>query len=199
MIAELVNWLRWSLTSWRSLRRMVLQQNWEFGRTRSGGVKCSQELIRQAEGQLSLDIGNLVSACTTEADLSQKAQVLSKSDKFAYRRKPDPQFKFQKTFIGGCNRSFNHVWLDQQKWLCYSAKLNGAFCMPCLLFNGMSDSTGKVSGALVTKPFQTWQKKSAKFANHEKTSYPPVLSLIGRAASAFCGTTRDKPSSIVQL
>ena len=134
-----------------------------------------------------LCIGNLVSACTTEADLSQKAQVLSKSDKFAYRRKPDPQFKFQKTFIGGCNRSFNHVWLDQQKWLCYSAKLNGAFCMPCLLFNGMSDSTGKVSGALVTKPFQTWQKKSAKFANHEKTSYPPVLSLIGRAASAFCG------------
>ncbi|KAL5491472.1 hypothetical protein EMCRGX_G016767 [Ephydatia muelleri] len=35
----------------------------------------------------------------------------------------------------------------------------------------MSDSTGKVSVALVTKPFQTWQKKSAQFANHEKTSY----------------------------
>ena len=39
------------------------------------------------------------------------------------------------------------------------------------LFNGMSDSTGKVSGSLVTKPFQAWQKKSEKFANHEKTSY----------------------------
>ena len=35
----------------------------------------------------------------------------------------------------------------------------------------MSDSTGKVSGSLVTKPFQAWQKKSEKFANHEKTSY----------------------------
>ena len=35
----------------------------------------------------------------------------------------------------------------------------------------MSDSTGKVSGALVTKPFQTWQKKSEKFSSHEKTSY----------------------------
>eukprot|EP00731_Ephydatia_muelleri_P021877 Em0014g468a len=55
----------------------------------------------------------------------------------------------------------------------------------------MSDSTGKVSGALVTKPFQTWQKKSAKFVNHEKTSYPPVLSSIGRGASAFCGTSRQ--------
>ena len=63
----------------RDLRRTVLKQNL---RTRSGGVKYSQELIRQAEGQLSLDIGDLVSACTTEADLSQKAQALSKSDKF---------------------------------------------------------------------------------------------------------------------
>ena len=46
-----------------------------------------------AEGQLSLDIGDLVSACTTVADLSQKVQALSKSDKFAYLRqhsKPDP-------------------------------------------------------------------------------------------------------------
>ena len=123
---------------------------------------------------MSLDISDLVSACTTDADLSQKVQVLSKSDKFVYLRqysKPDPLFKFPKTFIGGCNRIFNHDWVDQHKWLCYSAKLNGAFCMPCLLFNGMSDSTGKVSGALVTKPFQTWQKKSTKFANNEKTSY----------------------------
>ncbi|KAL5491305.1 hypothetical protein EMCRGX_G016568 [Ephydatia muelleri] len=127
-----------------------------------------------ADGQLSLDIGDLVSTCSTEAELSQKIQALSISDKFAYLRqhsKPDPQFEFPRTFIGGCKRSFNYVWLDQHKWLCYSVKLNGAFCMPCLLFNGMSDSTGKVSGALVTKPFQTWQKKSEKFSSHEKTSY----------------------------
>ena len=121
-----------------------------------------------ADGQLSLDIGDLVSiaTCSTEAELSQKIQALSISDKFAYLRqhsKPDPQFEFPRTFIGGCKRSFNYVWLDQHKWLCYSVKLNGAFCMPCLLFNGMSDSTGKVSGA---KPFQTWQKKSEKFSSH---------------------------------
>ena len=69
-----------------------------------------------ADGQLSLDIGNLVSACrSTEADLSQKVQALSISDKFAYLRqhsKPDPQFEFPRTFIGGCKRSYNYVWLD---------------------------------------------------------------------------------------
>ena len=49
-----------------------------------------------ADGQLSLDIGDLVSACSKEADLSQKVQALSISDKFAYPRqhsKPDPQFE----------------------------------------------------------------------------------------------------------
>ena len=166
MIAELVNWLRRSLTSRRSLRRTVLQQKLGIWNPEVLSVPKSDK-TGIAEGQLSLNIGYLVSACTTEADLSQKVQALSKSDKFAYLRqhsKPDPQFKFPKTFIGRFNRSFNHDWLDQHK-------LNSAFCMPCLLFNGMSDSTGKVSGAFVTKPFQTWQKKSAKFANHEKTSY----------------------------
>ena len=87
-----------------------------------------------ADGQLSLDIGDLVSACSTEADLSQKVQALSISDKFAYLRQhskpagPQP-FEFPRSFIGGCKRSFNYVWLDQHKWLCYSVKLNGAFCM----------------------------------------------------------------------
>ena len=117
MIAELVNWLHRSLTSREiAYAARYFNRTWEFGRTRSGCVKYSQELIRQAEGQLPLDIGDLVSACTTEVDLSQKVQALSKSDKFVYRRqhsKPDPQFtefKFPKTFIGGCNRSFNHDW-----------------------------------------------------------------------------------------
>ena len=132
MIAELVNWLRRSLTSREiAYAARYFNRTWEFGRTRSGCVKYSQELIRQAEGQLPLDIGDLVSACTTEVDLSQKVQALSKSDKFVYRRqhsKPDPQFtefKFPKTFIGGCNRSFNHDWLDQHKWRATAhAKLN---------------------------------------------------------------------------
>ena len=100
MTAELGKWLRRCLTSREiTYAARYFNRTWEIGRNRSGGVKYSQELIRQAEGQLSLNIGNLVSACTTEADLSQKVQALSKSDKFAYRRqhsKPDPQFKFPK-------------------------------------------------------------------------------------------------------
>ena len=58
----------------------------------------------------------------------------------------------------------------------------------------MSDSTGKVSGALVTKPFQTWQKKSAKFANHEKTSSLQLAEQLVHSVEH-----PDKPSSIVQL
>ena len=34
-----------------------------------------------------------------------------------------------------------------------TAKVDGAFCIPCALF-----SSGRIKGQLVTQPFQTWQK-----------------------------------------
>ena len=60
--------------------------------------------------------------------------------------------------------------MAKHKWLCYSTKLDGAFCLPCTLFNGVLTDM-KVSGVLVTKPFRAWQKKSEKLGNHEKTKY----------------------------
>ena len=91
-----------------------------------------------ADGQLSLDIGDLVSACSTEADLSQKVQALSISDKFAYPRqhsKPDPQFESREHSLEDSS-----VVLTMSGWTSisgcatgYSVKLNGAFCMPRLL------------------------------------------------------------------
>eukprot|EP00731_Ephydatia_muelleri_P011301 Em0006g195a len=111
MIAELVNWLRRSLTSRRSLRPTEPGNLEETDLEVLSVPKSDKTGI--AEGQLSLEIGDLVSACTMEVDLSQKVQALSKHSK------PDSQFKFQKTFIGRCNRSFNHDWLGQHKWLCY--------------------------------------------------------------------------------
>eukprot|EP00731_Ephydatia_muelleri_P005968 Em0003g216a len=96
MIAELVNWLRRSLTSRRSLRPTEPGNSEEPDPEVLISVPKSDK-TGIAEGQLSLEIGDLVSACTTEADLSQKVQAMSKSNKFAYLRqnsKPDPQFKF---------------------------------------------------------------------------------------------------------
>ena len=72
--------------------------------------------------------------------------------------RPADTFSFPKTFVGGCNRSFKQEWLNQHKWLCYSTKLDGAFCLPCTLFNGVLTDM-KVSGVLVMaeKVREIWQ------------------------------------------
>ena len=77
-----------------------------------------------------------------------------------------------KTYTGGCNRAFKIEWLKQYSWLCYSQKIDGAFCLPCAIFNGHSGI--KNFGALVTRPFRTWQKKTEKFCDHEKKQYHQV-------------------------
>ena len=124
-------------------------------------VPESTAVAELSEGQLSLDIGKLIAACNTDAELFRRINAMSKSDKYAYLRRhstPPSDFNFPKTFTGGCNRSFRHDWLDQHRWLRYSIELDGAFCMPCVLFNGLSTSTtsrspARIAGVLVTKPF----------------------------------------------
>ena len=68
--------------------------------------------------------------------------------------RPQSTFEFLKTYTGGCNRSFKLEWLAKFSWLGYSTKPDGAFCLPCVVFNGLSGN--KVFGGLVTRPFRTW-------------------------------------------
>ena len=120
---------------------------------------------------LQVDIGTIVEECKGDEEFISRILSMSISDKYAvlknhvYSRE---NFEYPKTFIGGCNRCFKAEWLKQYNWLVYSIKLNGAFCLPCSLFNG---SSGRIKAALVTKPFKTWQKKSEKFNEHEKKKY----------------------------
>ena len=44
--------------------------------------------------------------------------------------KPDMSFVFSKK--GG--RTFLYKWLEEYSWLCYSPSVDGAFCLPCVLF-----------------------------------------------------------------
>ena len=56
--------------------------------------------------------------------------------------------------------------MDQHCWLAYSKRLDGAFCLPCALFNPNS-----VKGKFLTKPFRKSQKKSQMCKEHRKLQY----------------------------
>ena len=69
----------------------------------------------------------------------QKLQELPQEKKYALltqHKRPPQGFQFPTTFVGGCNRSFRPSWLSDHRWLAYSTQLDGAFCVPCALFNG---------------------------------------------------------------
>ena len=91
MIAELVNWL---LTSRRSLRPTEPGNSEEPDPEVLISVPKSDD--RHRRGAIVTRNRRSGFCLHHEADLSQKVQALSKSNKFAYLRqnsKPDPQFR----------------------------------------------------------------------------------------------------------
>ena len=85
-----------------------------------------------------LDIGDVVVKCATDEEVVLSLRSLPPSEKYAYLHrhvKSEDSFMIPTTFTIGCNRSFLARWLKEHAWLCYSIKFDGAFCMPCALFN----------------------------------------------------------------
>ncbi len=121
---------------------------------------------------LSPDIGDNFARCQSSEAFCREVQSFSSGEKYSLLKnhsKPSHQFAFPTTFTGGCNRSFRYSWLDDHPWMVYSTKVDGAFCLPCVLF-----STGRINGQLVTRPFHAWQKKSEKCREHERCQYHQV-------------------------
>ena len=90
---------------------------------------------------LEVDIGTIVEECKGDEEFISRVILMSISKKYAVLKnhvRLKENFDYPKTFIGGCNRYFKAEWLKQYKWLVYSIKLDGAFCLQCSLFNGSS-------------------------------------------------------------
>ena len=86
----------------------------------------------------SSDIGDMFVCCRSSEEVSRKMLNLSSSDKYSLLKchfKPQHQFAFLTTYLGGCNHAFCHNWLDDHPWMAYNPKVNGDFCVPCALFS----------------------------------------------------------------
>ena len=120
-----------------------------------------------------VDVGLFVKDCESEQEVAQKLQELPQEKKYALltqHKRPPQGFQFPITFVGGCNRSFRPSWLSDHRWLAYSTQLDGAFCVPCALFNGSGVKGRLQLGKLVTRPFQAWQKCQRSSLNISRQS-----------------------------
>lgn len=55
------------------------------------------------------------------------------------------------------NIKFQYRWLQKYAWLCYSEKLNGAFCKYCVVFAKDGGFGSQALGGLVLTPYQNWK------------------------------------------
>ena len=67
--------------------------------------------------------------------------------------------------------TFQKKWLDQGRWLAYSAHddFKGGCCVPCLLF--LKDREKQSLGVFVKTPFRNYNKSKEKLDSHETTEY----------------------------
>ena len=77
-------------------------------------------------------------------------------------------------------RKFRLDWMNLFPWLTYSPKVDGAFCINCVLFGAECMATHNASKLqrLFKTPFTTWQVGPAKFREHcEKSPIPQAATV----------------------
>ena len=75
---------------------------------------------------------------------------------------PDKLYSFPKTN----KRSFLFRWLESYPWLCYSPSVDGAFCLPCVLFGDRFPKKACRMKNLFSEPFIHWNDATRCFKNH---------------------------------
>ena len=87
--------------------------------------------------------------------------------------KPESTYDFPVTIIKGSGRrKFQYDWLNMTEfsWLAYSARVDGAFCLNCVLFGGESTHNASKLKQLFKEPFKTWDVALQRFRDHNKKS-----------------------------
>ena len=74
--------------------------------------------------------------------------------------KPEDSYNFPK-ILG--KRGFCWSWLKEFPWLCYSKKLDGAFCLPCLLFSCRFPTKNGNLKKLSNEPYSHWSNAAYFF------------------------------------
>ena len=127
-------------------------------------------------------------------------QASSLSDQMKYDLlcnvwKPGRDFKFP---ANSSRRRFQYSWLQLYPWLAYSHKLDGAFCISCVLFGGEYTHNASKLNFLFKEPFKNWSKAIQKFNGHIVNS--PIHKTATLRASHFRRSMENEAASVdVQL
>ena len=130
---------------------------------------CSTSVEHSTTELFCDDIGEIFINTESPAKFTEAVHSLTAAQKYSLLTKhkmPHKNQIFPTKYIGGCNRSFRYVWLEEHPWMAYSEQVDGVFCIPCAIF--CADSS---KGYFVSKQFSIWNKKSEKTKEHTHSLY----------------------------
>ena len=84
--------------------------------------------------------------------------------------------------------------MEDFKWLSYSALLDGAFCLKCVLFGGESSHNASKFSCLFKKPLRSWAVAMRRFIDHETKSDIHKTAIL--RSTQFRACMEHKTSSI---
>ena len=119
---------------------------------------------------LFTDVGRLIDFGTLSVkEIAGAVKTLDESTKYKLLTCHHKPRRFQVTYQDGNNRAFQETWFKDRSWLVYSEVMDGALCMPCLLF--VPQDKRESLGVLVNRPFRRWCKWSAQEERHIGRAY----------------------------
>ena len=136
------------------------------------------------------DIGTFYLNAETFSD-EQKYDILSNV------WQPDGNLKFLIRILCNKNRKFLPTWLQKFSWLTYSRFLDGAFCLPCVLFGQRVGSNAAKLDKLMKSPFVDWSCASRRFNDHETKSDVHKTSVL--TMHQFILVMENKVKSVSQI
>ena len=161
------------------------------------GLSTSSAVVTSASGNEAMSSSGNRPMDIGLFSYAGRDEPVTREEKYDYLTgvwRPSKHFKFPKKKEFGKNRSFNYYWLESFSWLSYSPALDGAFCLPCVLFACDAMKSGQQLERLVYKPLDAWTSAMRKFKQHE--SYSKIHKAATVMANEFKKNMEGKTTSI---
>ena len=127
----------------------------------------ASDAVKEAKATLSPEVN------TKDIGIYSQIQSLSDNEKYELindTRGPDQTCVFPVTTEGTRPKRFQYQWLTRFTWLAYSKHVNGAFCVPCVLFGGHCGHNSSKLVTLFKSPLTYWTSALTKLKDHEEKS-----------------------------
>ena len=129
-------------------------------------------------------------------DVYQHINSRSDSEKYDFLRnvwKPQTSYKFP---VNASGRKFQHNWLEKFSWLAYSPKLDGAFCINCVMFGGERSRNAAKLDHLFKSPLQNWSVAMQRLKDHASKSRFHQTSSVRAVNFHKCMENKAKPINV---